>query len=104
MSREVGPRRGIGAGSGLATFELKLLVIPIMVKVVMRFVGVVLTMYFDDTTTEASGGREKAVELVVGATAALRDRFALLSVERRGPLRPSAGSRVGRQLCLQGTF
>ena len=41
MSREVKPNRGIGAVSGLATFELKLLDVPIMDAVVSRYAFIV---------------------------------------------------------------
>ena len=59
VSRGVRPRRGIGAGSGLATVELKLLIIPIMDQLIIQYVGIILTVYIDDTTIEVVWGRSK---------------------------------------------
>ena len=76
MSRSVRPRRGIGAGGGLAIVELKLVVIPIMDRVIMRYARAVLTIYVDDTTVEVMGSKKIVIEDAIGATAAVCMEFA----------------------------
>ena len=103
MSRKVVPQRGIGAGSGLATVELKLLVIPIMDRVVLRYVGVVLTMYVDDTTVEVSGRKEQVVELAVGATAEVCQAFEEVGMEMSGDKNVVVASTqaIGKRIAME---
>ena len=100
MSREVRPTRGIGAGAGLATFELKLVVIPIMDEVVLHYVFITLTMYVDDTTVEANGNCEAVVAWTIGATSMICRAFEaadmLMSETKNVVLasRPTVGKRI----------
>ena len=47
--------QGITAGSGFATFEMRLAMVHIIDKACMRFPSVHPTLYVDDLSAEASG-------------------------------------------------
>ncbi len=59
--------RGIAAGSGLATTELRVLLIRLLDRVRERYPAVKLSAYVDDLTADASGTQRTAPQMIVDA-------------------------------------
>ncbi len=59
--------RGIAAGSGLATTELRVLLIRLLDRVRERCPAVKLSAYVDDLTADASGTQQTAPQMIVDA-------------------------------------
>ena len=87
-SRQVWPRRGIGAGGGLATVEFKCVMIPIGDKIVREYERITLTIFIDDSTIEAGGREEEVEELVGRATKCFCEAF------EEAKMKPSETKRV----------
>ncbi len=63
--------RGITAGSGMATAELKVLVLRLLDRVSAKYPSLHLTAYVDDIGIEAAGTDATAARVIVGAGAML---------------------------------
>ena len=67
-SRPVQATRGITAGAGMATSELRLFMLDLVLTLNVRFTAVRQTLYVDDLTLEASGETELAAKQLADAT------------------------------------
>ena len=105
FSREVQPGRGIGAGSGLATTELKLIMIIVADEVHRTYAGISMTIWVDDTTLEAVGDERSVVEQSVGCTNAFckgLTEVGMFPSEEKNVCtasRPEIGRRIAERLC-----
>ncbi len=72
-SRQLTAERGITAGSGLATAELRVLLIRLLDRIAREFPQVGLTEYVDGTTLVATGTAAAVSALITRAGAALCD-------------------------------
>eukprot|EP00973_Karenia_brevis_P025095 3460116-Karenia_brevis.AAC.1 len=69
------PTRGITAGAVHATIELRLLLIEWLDNLVQRHMHIVLTVYVDDTTLEATGSKQLVADTVVAAGAEFTEQL-----------------------------
>ncbi len=73
--------RGITAGSGMATAELKVLVLRLLDRVSAKYPSLHLTAYVDDIGVEAAGTDATAVRVIVGAGTMLCDGLMALRLK-----------------------
>ncbi len=67
--------RGITAGSGLATTELRVLMLDIIDTAMCGVIGVTVTLYVDDVAAEAAGTQRTVVDSLVPCVLAICDRM-----------------------------
>ncbi len=79
-SRPVVAERGITAGSGLATFELRMLLIRMLDNVARKHPNVGLTICVDDSTFECTGTSRAVVQAITAAGTAMCDGFIALGL------------------------
>lgn len=79
-SKEITATRGITAGSGFATSELRLLLME-LISAIRTSWPVALKLYVDDMTKTASGTRDAATAAVAAATDFAVERFRSLGLE-----------------------
>ena len=74
-------RRGITAGSGTATTELRVLLIRLLDRIATRFPQAVLNVFVDDMSVEATGTQHSVVAVVAAAGKALCDGLVALRLK-----------------------
>ncbi len=66
-SAVVGPQRGITAGSGMATTELKVMLMRLLDRIKLSHPSITITGFVDDISIEAVGTEKSAEDLLVAA-------------------------------------
>ena len=95
-------RRGITAGSSLATVELRVMLVRALREVTARHPQAPLTVFVDDTSIEGAGTRAQVRSLVIGATLDFVERARALELvfSRTKSLVVASDGRLADQIAL----
>ncbi len=96
-SRVIRAGRGITAGSGWATTELRVLLVRVMDRATRLFPRAVLTLYVDDASTEAAGTTASVKHDLIGLTTAVCS-----GLEEVGPSRSATKNQCTASDCTLG--
>ncbi len=92
--------RGITAGSGLATTELRVLMLDIIDTALRGVIGVTVTLYVDDVSAEAAGTQRTVVDSLAQCVLAICDRMTedRLEVSAKKSVCTASTKRLGTAL------
>ena len=100
VSRIVLPLRGITAGSGLATTEMRILLIRVVDRACVMYKTITPTLFVDDLSLEGGGGEAVALREMAGFTSHVCDQFTAdgLEVSRAKSVCTASSLSNGRNL------